>query len=119
MPNKIKSHDSHMKERLNKIPTLLPRNLERARKYRSSYNWQQVAAQHKLDNPLCCDVFGYHAKEGMAPFVEQTHHIQPLATHYHIRALESNLASVCIPCHDRLEKLERSGKRTAYLFVNN
>lgn len=118
MPNKIPAHDKRMKKRIQRIPQILPKNLALARKYRSSYNWQKVAKQNKINNPLCCDPWGNHAKEGTAPFVEETHHIQPLATHYHLRAVESNLASLCHPCHDLIEKRERAGQKTDFYFKN-
>lgn len=117
MPRKIEAHDVHVKKRLSKIKEILPKNLERARKYRSSYNWQQVSAQHKRDNPLCFDPFGDHKKNNESPFVQQTHHIRGLATHFHLRSDEDNLASLCIKCHDKIEKMERSRQKTAYLFL--
>jgi uncharacterized Fe-S cluster-containing MiaB family protein len=116
MPRKIDAHDTHVKKRLDKIKKLLPKNLERARKYRSSYNWQTVAKHHKHENPLCFDPFGDHKKEGRSEFVEETHHIRGLSTHFHLRSDPNNLASLCHSCHDKISKLERANKNTVFYF---
>lgn len=116
MPNKVRSFDEARKKRLNKMSRVMPANLKRARKYRSSGNWQTVRAMHMRNEPLCYDPFGYHKKEGGDMLADQVHHIQGLATHYHLRALESNLASICTRCHSVIEQMERHHKSTTHLF---
>lgn len=116
IPKKVRSHDRKRKERLKKMSVVLPANLQRARKYRSSGNWQKVRAQKLRNDPLCADPFGTHQKEGGDVGASQVHHILGLATHYHLRALLSNLASICTRCHSKIEIMERQHKQTAYLF---
>jgi len=95
---------------------LLPANLKRARKYRSSGNWQAVRALKLKTDPLCADPFGNHKKEGGDVGAVQVHHIEGLATHFHLRAALINLASICTKCHSKIEIMERQHKNTAYLF---
>lgn len=116
MPNKIEPHDSALKKRIRKIGAVMPAALARARKYRSSGNWQKVSALHKAEFPLCCDPFNDHSKEHRSVPVDQTHHVRGLSTHFHLRAYTVNLRSLCTACHSKVEQLERANKPTQYLF---
>ena len=87
-----------------------------ARKYRSSSNWQKVVAIQKAAFPMCYDPHGDHKDEGTTEPMAQVHHIRGLAIHFHLRAYSKNLASLCVKCHDKIEKMERKGQRTWYLF---
>ncbi len=115
-PRKIESHDKQLKERLNKIGAVMPATLARARKYRSSSNWQTVRALKLADTPLCQDPFKDHSDIGTSVPGTQVHHIRGLATHFSLRAYEPNLASICTSCHSKIESMERQNKPTHYLF---
>lgn len=95
---------------------VLPANLKRARKFRSSGLWQKVRNSYIRNNPLCADVFGIHTKEGGPVGATEVHHIKPLSTHFFLKAYPNNLASLCHKCHDLIEKMERQHKQTTYLF---
>lgn len=116
IPKKIKAFDEGRRERMKAIKVVLPAALQRARKYRSSGNWQKVREIKLKIDPLCFDPFGYHKKEGGDVGAAQVHHIKGLATHYHMRAFRANLASICTRCHAVVEKMERQNKQTSYLF---
>lgn len=94
----------------------MPSKLVRAKKYRDSQNWKDVRAIQKGEFPMCYDPFKDHREEGTTVPMAQVHHIYGLATHFHLRAYDRNLASLCVVCHDKVEKLERRGKKTQYLF---
>jgi hypothetical protein len=115
-PFKIPPHDEKLRKRVNKIETIAPAHLARSKKYRSSSNWQKVRAIHLKEYPLCFDPHGDHAKDNRSVPAKQVHHILGLETHFHLRAYPKNLASLCTGCHSKIENLERSGKKTAYLF---
>lgn len=116
MPRKVAAHDEKLKKRMEAIGTVEPKHLIRARKYRSSSNWQKVRKSHALTEPLCRDPFGTHALEKTSLPMAEVHHIYPLSTHFALRAYGPNLVSLCHKCHDRVEKMERHGKKTQYLF---
>lgn len=116
MPSKIESFDSDYRKRLMKIGEVLPLHLARARKYRSSSNWQNVVKIQKRDFPLCCDCFGDHKKEGGPVVMAQVHHVRELGKYFHLRAYKQNLRSICTSCHARVSQMERAGKPTYYLF---
>lgn len=101
---------------MSRIGAIIPLHLARARKYRSSGNWQKCVALQKSEFPLCCDPHGDHLKEGITVPMAQVHHVLGLATHFHLRAYPKNLRSLCVKCHHKIEMMERSGRNTAFLF---
>lgn len=116
MPNKIESHDSDVRQRLNKIGAVLPANLAKAKKYRSSGNWQKVVSMQKKEFPLCCDPFKDHKKDGRMIPMDQVHHIRELAKFFHLRAYKKNLRSICTGCHSKISVLERQNRPTYHFF---
>jgi len=112
MPNQLPSFDRKKQDKLNKFKKILPKSLEMARKFRSSYLWQKVRIVHLTDNPLCFDPFGDHDDENRVVPATQVHHIKGVAEYYALRIHRNNLASICTTCHDKVEKMERSGKFT-------
>lgn len=116
MPNKVKAHDEARKKRLNKISRVMPANLQRARKYRSSGNWQKVRGMKLREDPLCCDPWAWHKEEGGDVLASQVHHVKELSKFFDIRAYGPNLRSICVRCHDAVSKIERQNKDTTWLF---
>lgn len=91
--------------------------LAEAARIRSSYRWQQTRKLHRSLYPLCCDPFGQHAN--LPAYNQQSHHIQPLATHPHLAYDLSNLAPLCMRCHAETERMEQQGRPTTHLFANH
>lgn len=117
-PRKIESHDLKLKQRLNKIGAVMPFVLKQARTFRSSGLWQKVRKLHLMEFPLCFDPLSIHKNEHTSVPATEVHHVRGLATHYHLRVDPLNLRSLCHPCHDAVEKRERGGRVTHYLFKN-
>jgi 5-methylcytosine-specific restriction protein A len=81
---------------------------------RSSGQWQCVRELHRALHPLCCDPFGQH------PWPvpnEASHHIIPIHEAPQLAFDLANLAPLCTACHNRIERMERSGRDTRGLFV--
>ena len=116
IPYKVRSHDRKRKKRLSKMSEVLPANLKRARKYRSSGLWQKVRNGYIRNNPLCEDIFGVHEREGGPVGAKEVNHIEMLSSHFHLKAVESNLSALCTACHHKVSMMERKGKQTKYLF---
>lgn len=117
MPNKIPAHDSKVRLRMAKIGAVLPADLARARKYRSSSNWQKVVKGQKREFPMCCDPFKDHKNDnGGAVPMDDVHHVRELAKFFHLRAFGPNLRSICRKCHNKVSQLERQNKPTLWLF---
>lgn len=116
MPKKIDSFDKDYRKRVAKSGEVLPANLARNRKFRSSGQWQNLSKQFLRDNPICEDPLKFHKNEGSGAYASETHHIKPLITHFHLRAYKKNFSGLCHRCHDAIEKMERGGKRTWHLF---
>ncbi len=116
MPNSLPSHDRKKSKKLKQFKSCSPKNLELARKFRSSGLWQHIRLIHLTDNPLCFDPFGDHADDGRVVPAVQVHHIRGLATHYHLRITRSNLASICTGCHSKIEQMERADQDTHTFF---
>ena len=94
--------------------------LRRAKNIRNSHRYQRFRAWFKRRHPLCCDPFWHHAENGVAVPTAQVHHIIPLTTDEGVRLafVESSNAPVCVPCHAKVEALERAGKPTRHLFAS-
>lgn len=88
-----------------------------AKKIRSSGRWQKVRRMVMSRQPLCVDPFSFHKDEGRNVPTEHVHHIVGLTKNPNLAYKLSNLAGLCVGCHDRIEKLERSGKATQDLFA--
>ena len=90
--------------------------LRQARAIRDSGRWQKVRDLQKKRHPLCFDPFGIHESTGVVTPMDQVHHIKGLRTHPGLAFVASNLASLCVDCHSRIENLERTGTETQELF---
>jgi len=84
------------------------------RRLRSTTAWTKFARYILMTNPLCCDPFNEHNGPVVARHV---HHINPLSTHPERLLDPDNVASLCIPCHSRIEGMHRSGRHTAHYFL--
>ena len=84
-----------------------------ARRLRSTTAWTKFSRYTLMTYPLCADPFNEHNGPVLA---KQVHHIKPLSTHPELLLEPSNVASLCITCHNRIEGLHRSGRQTAHYF---
>lgn len=78
-------------------------------KFRSSRKWRECSKAFLDHNPLCCDPFGDHSNS-FSP-ASAVHHKVPLAEDITLGLVWSNLAALCVCCHNRIEADERTGKR--------
>lgn len=62
--------------------------------------WRKVQAMKLARDPLCEE----HLKQGQDVAASMVHHIQPIETHPELRLVESNLMSLCNPCHEAKER---------------
>jgi len=108
-------HDK-LKARSKGQRVLLSADHAKARKYRSSYQWQKLSKLILLRNPLCCDPYGTHEEGSDIVAGKEVHHIKAVATHYYLRAHRSNLASICSACHNKVSMSERDGTYNPDLF---
>ena len=70
--------------------------------------WQTIRALQLQRNPLCeyCKELGYIRK------AEHVDHIEPVKKRPDLAFTESNLRSLCAPCHNGVkQREERSGQR--------
>jgi 5-methylcytosine-specific restriction enzyme A len=86
-----------------------------ASRIRSGKQWQALRAACLAAHPLCCDPLGYHASS--PALAGSIHHIKPLHLRPDLAYEVTNLASLCRPCHDRIEAMLRRGEPTEGLFV--
>ena len=87
-----------------------------AARIRNTTQWRVLSRLHKAINPLCCDPLRQHGD--WPPAAQHTHHIVPLVTRPDLAYDTSNLASLCIACHNAIERLEHNGTNTCKLFTN-
>jgi hypothetical protein len=66
--------------------------------------------------PICFDPLRRHEKTGRPEEAEATHHIESVATAYHLRLEDRNLVTLCRDCHDAIEQLVSVGEDTMLLF---
>lgn len=66
--------------------------------------WQKVRAQHLSIEPLCRFCHG----RGLTVAAEIVDHIVPIARAPGLRLVDSNLRSLCKPCHDAHTAREQS-----------
>lgn len=78
----------------------------RAAIFRSSGAWYSARRAKMTSDPLCEDPHGHHGRN--TETAVQVHHVQPLATHYHLRLHQDNLMSLCVKCHDVFNRRERA-----------
>lgn len=88
--------------------------LARAAKIRSSHKWQVTRGAFRSTYPLCCDPFKLHTL-GPEP-TDPIHHVLPLVTHPELAFDWVNLRPLCVPCHTKVEAMERIGETTQHLF---
>jgi len=86
-----------------------PRLTEAAR-VRSSGRWKHVRALVLARDPLCADIWGWHAAAGRVEVATQVDHIVGLSEGGEAFAFE-NLQPLCSSCHSKKTALEvRHGK---------
>jgi len=108
MPRKLKTHsqrqrDKRAERREYDERRMLDPALRRAKQIRSSARWRRVRAKQMSRQPLCADPFGQHERDGITIAGEQVHHVKPLRTHADLAFDLSNLMTVCIGCHAKLD----------------
>jgi 5-methylcytosine-specific restriction endonuclease McrA len=86
------------------------------RAIRNSARYKRFIAIARRRAPLCCDPFGYHAKDGITQPTHQIHHIIGLALDAGLAYDLSNCVGLCTRCHAMIEQRVRAGERTAYMF---
>ena len=90
--------------------------LAAAKRFRDGALWKEFRAYLRIKYPLCCDPFRRHG--GMPSLTAAFHHVIPLALRPDLGLTESNCRPLCIPCHNRVEGMERRGEPTQSLFEN-
>ena len=108
-------------------------SLALAKKIRSSSHWQKMQRRVLRKYPLCCDPFKDHANKeayginehgekvlikGETAPSEQGHHVIGLREMPELAFVMSNCRGICMPCHDRIEKMHRAGKTTQEYFIH-
>lgn len=93
-------------------------SLALAKKIRSSARWQRMQRRVLRHYPLCCDPFKEHANKGEIVPSLQAHHVIGLREMPELAFVMSNCRGICLTCHDRVEKMHRSGKPTQELFIH-
>jgi 5-methylcytosine-specific restriction protein A len=90
--------------------------LREAARIRSGRQWQEVRAIHKARNPLCCDPFNLEGRWKEPTYA--SHHVVPLIERPDMAYDMTNLAPLCMRCHNRIEAMERDGQETQSLFAS-
>ena len=62
--------------------------------------WQKVRLIKLTQDPLCQECI----KQGHTRAAQQVHHVIPRAIRPDLTFVMENLMSVCVPCHNRIEK---------------
>jgi hypothetical protein len=86
-----------------------------AAKIRSSVGWQKTRDLHRAQFPLCCDPMSRHPEHPKPN--QNSHHIIPLIERPDLALDLDNLAATCTACHAEIERMERAGKATRFLFT--
>lgn len=84
-----------------------------AARIRNGSQWRKVRALHIAQHPLCSDPFGLHRWPVPAAHV---HHVVGLGVDASRAYDLGNLASLCVSCHNRVERMEQGGRATQGLF---
>jgi 5-methylcytosine-specific restriction endonuclease McrA len=115
MPFKPISHSQRQRRRLG--PKIKPKRKDAAAvEIRNSAAWQKVRAMVLREQPLCCDPYGDHAKEGRLVPTEEIHHVVPLSVDPSMAYDLENLAGLCVACHRRIDQDNRDGIGTRHRF---
>ena len=75
-----------------------------------SWKWRKHSERYRAKNPLCCDPFGIHARQGMPVPAHTVDHIVPLSQGGHAWE-DSNKRSLCWSCHGRVSQAQGQEKR--------
>ena len=86
-----------------------------ASRIRDSAEWQRAREVFRAQNPLCCDPFNFHGTQTPS-LTKEVHHVIPLIERPDLALDPDNLRPLCLACHHKVEGMERSGKRSQYLF---
>lgn len=81
-----------------------PREKSAATKIYASARWRRVSLFGLRREPLCCDPFKDHEREGITVKAAHRHHIIKLIDRPDLAFVPSNCQSVCKSCHARLDK---------------
>ena len=65
--------------------------------------WRELSERYRAEVPLCEEC----CKKGMATPAEEVHHIVPVCDAPWLRLVRSNLMSVCVPCHRKMDAERR------------
>ena len=63
------------------------------------WDWQQLSVRFRKEHPLCAEC----AKKGIATAAAEVHHIVPIREAPWLRLEVSNLVSLCVECHRRVD----------------
>ncbi len=81
--------------------------LARAKQVRSSARWRRVRALVLASQPVCADIWGWHASEGRVVLATQVDHITPLVQAPEMAYDTDGLQALCTACHAKKTALER------------
>lgn len=116
MPSKPPSLADKLKGMTKPAPDILSAKQRKIKAFRSSSQWQKMAALHLKLNPVCADVLDYHKKNNEIRASKEVHHIRGLAERFDLRLNRDNLSALCVKCHHMIENLHRQKKPTYHLF---
>jgi len=71
------------------------------------WDWQQLSMRYRAEHPLCEMCY----RDGMATSAAEVHHIVSINDAPWLRMAVSNLMSLCVPCHRRIDQERREGGR--------
>jgi len=83
---------------------------DRISKFHTSRNWATIRNYYRELQPICerCKMLNQVTKESTEGL--SVHHVVMIARCWHLRRSESNLLTLCIPCHSHFTTLERQGQ---------
>ena len=81
--------------------------LAHAKQVRSSGRWRKVRALVLAAQPVCADIWGWHAAAGRVVLATQVDHIVGLREGGAAFAVE-NLQPLCLACHNKKSSMERA-----------
>jgi 5-methylcytosine-specific restriction protein A len=74
--------------------------------------WRLLRMSHLVRQPMCCDPFGEHEREGRDQRATDVDHVVGRLERPDLEMVESNLQSLCKRCHSRKTRGEQLARRT-------
>jgi 5-methylcytosine-specific restriction endonuclease McrA len=86
--------------------------LAEAQRIRNSVRWRRVRAWVLAQEPLCRDIFGWHAAVAEIVLAREVDHVVRLVDRPDLAFDDGNLQPLCVECHARKSANERLSKLT-------